>query len=123
MLNFVLGIVPWDDPTSNDIKTSASALAVAFARMKTFILEPKSAFRRVTVARVDVGLWTKGNETLVLATNLNYEEAKVELSDLGIGFYFGADDTTQIFDSGAALGGNTIVFEPVGSGAFIVSSL
>ena len=72
--------------------------------------------------RVDIGLWIVGAEILVLATNMNYFSVSVSLRDLGL-----ADGIliTQVLDSGAAIDHSThsqLLFDSVGSGAFIVKN-
>jgi len=113
-----LGVVSWDDPTSADIKASASLLALSLPKMTPFILNANASFRQVTVNRVDVGLWTVGSETLVLASNMNYATTTVHLTDLGLK----SKGTTQVLDSGAAVNPDKtgFTFESVGSGAFVV---
>ena len=115
-----LGSVAWDDPTTDDIKASASILAKSLATMKDFILSPAATFRHVKPNRVDVGLWTVGKSTLLLGTNLNNATTTLDLAPLGLK---GKGKTaTQVLDSGAKLTGDVITFEAVGSGAFIVKS-
>nr|GAT56229.1 predicted protein [Mycena chlorophos] len=118
------GVVSWDDPTTADIKASASGLAKALgSTMNAFILSPQASIRQITLANgVDIGLWTVGSETLVLATNINYENESVSLAQLGLPR--GHVDAKQVFASGASLSkdGDTILFGSVGSGGFIISS-
>ncbi|KAK0477002.1 hypothetical protein IW261DRAFT_300149 [Armillaria novae-zelandiae] len=114
-----LGVVSWDDPTSADIKASASALALSLPKITPFILNPKAKFQQVTTSDfIDVGLWTVGKETLVLATNLDYEEKVLFLAQVGIA----EEVAEQVFDSGAQVyvGGFSVTLEPVGSAGFIV---
>ncbi|KAJ7099547.1 hypothetical protein B0H15DRAFT_820678 [Mycena belliarum] len=118
-----LGVVSWDDPTTADVKASASTLAHALADMKSFILSPIASIRQVTSqSGIDVGLWTVGGETLVLATNMNYQDVSLPLGELHLSTRAGAVD--QVFDSGArsSLDGRTLHFGPVGSGGFIVKN-
>lgn len=112
-----LGVVAWSDPTTADIKASASLLAQALATMKDYILSPAATFRHVTSNRIDVGLWTVGSKTLLLATNLNY--ANTTLSLAGIPEAKGKK-VAQMFDSGAKVQDGDIVFEFVGTGGFIL---
>ncbi|KAJ7028680.1 hypothetical protein C8F04DRAFT_1118335 [Mycena alexandri] len=65
------GIMPWIDPTPADIKTAASALAIALGSVKTFVFDPQVKFSRVVSNRIDVGMWTLGAETLLLVANMN----------------------------------------------------
>ncbi|RPD63424.1 hypothetical protein L227DRAFT_561556 [Lentinus tigrinus ALCF2SS1-6] len=114
-----LGVVSWNAPTTDDITASASALAQSLATMKDFILNPAATFTHVVTAGVDVGLWTVGAKTLVLATNMNYSEAKFDLSSAGLAAkaLFGVK---QVLDSGARIEGHVVTLENVGTGGFIV---
>ncbi|KAG6826892.1 hypothetical protein H0H92_013998 [Tricholoma furcatifolium] len=114
-----LGVVSWDDPTTPDIKSSASLLAIALTKMTAYITNPNASFRQVTTTNlIDVGLWTVGQEILLLASNMNYDVATLNLGDLGVV----CNEIVQILDSGAgASSDNTsLSFESVGSGAFIL---
>lgn len=86
--------------------------------MTRFILNHTASFRQTTLNRVDVGLWTVGAETLVLATNMNYTKITISLADLGLR----SSHTTQVLDSGAAISDNQrgFTFDSVGSGAFVI---
>jgi hypothetical protein len=110
----------WDDPTSTDIKASASLLALSMPKMTPFILSPSATFRQVTINLVDVGLWTVGAQTLVLASNMNYFTVSLSLSELGLPSPQVA--ATQVLNSGAQLDPSRqhLVFGSVGSGGFIV---
>lgn len=68
--------------------------------------------------RVDVGLWTLGAQTAVLASNMNYANRAVTLRDLGLT----ATQIVQVFDSDAKANpdGSGFTFESVGSGGFII---
>jgi len=113
-----LGVVSWDDPTTPDMKASASILARSLPMMTPFILSAAASFRQVTFNRVDMGLWTVGSETLILATNMNYTTVTVRIADLGLK----PKGITQVLNSGAVLTPDTtgLTFESVGSGAFVV---
>lgn len=112
-----LGVVAWNDPTTVDIKASASALALALPTMKDFILSPAASFQHLASGRVDVGAWTVSGRTLVLATNLNYANATFSLASVP-----GAKGKSvkQVFDSGASFGAGEFTFEPTGTGGFIL---
>ncbi|KAF5329520.1 hypothetical protein D9619_009061 [Psilocybe cf. subviscida] len=114
-----LGVVSWDDPTTPEIKASASLLAQAMPKLTPFILSSEATFRQVTVNRVDVGLWTVGARTLVLAANMNYATTNVDLASLGL---HATAAIEQVFKSGtsSAPARDHLVFGAVGSGAFIV---
>ncbi|THH33377.1 hypothetical protein EUX98_g816 [Antrodiella citrinella] len=112
-----LGIIPWNDPTTDDIKASATALAKAIPAMKAFILNPAATFQRVISGRVDVGVWVVGRQTLVLATNLNYFATSFALASVQ-GLWVG-ESVSQVFDGGAQVAGKEIQLQSVGTGAFI----
>ncbi|EKM52442.1 uncharacterized protein PHACADRAFT_126254 [Phanerochaete carnosa HHB-10118-sp] len=113
-----LGVVAWNDPTTPEIKASASALALALPTMQDFILSPSASFAHVSSGQVDVGVWTVGARSLVLATNLNYAEATLPLASVpGVE----GKSVQQVFDSGASFAGGKFVFESTGTGGFIVS--
>jgi len=116
-----LGVIPWNDPTTDDIKASASAFALALPKMTQFILSPVVSFRQVlTDSLVDVGMWTVGSETLVLAANTGNAEATVDIAKLG-GFS-GRFTVKQVWDSAASVSsdGKGITLGITGSGGFIV---
>ncbi|KAH9914061.1 uncharacterized protein BXZ73DRAFT_92854 [Epithele typhae] len=117
-----LGVVSWNAPSSDDITASAALLSRSLAAdMKAFILHPHASFEHTVVSRVDVGSWTVGDRTLVLATNLNYAETKFDLSSLKMPVDADAvGHAKQVLDSGAKLEGRKIVLESVGTGAFIL---
>lgn len=57
----------------------------------------------------------------MLATNLNYDVVTLGLGDIvpsGIAGSIGK--VGQVFDSGSSLQGGNVVFESVGSGAFVI---
>ncbi|KAF8178672.1 hypothetical protein K438DRAFT_1977899 [Mycena galopus ATCC 62051] len=114
-----VGVTSWDDPTTDDIQASASAMALAMNKMKAFILSPSAAIQQVAFPNgIDVGLWTVGDQTLVLATNMNYENMSISLAELHL-----SGTVRQVFDSGASLSsdGRTLDFGSVGSGAWVVT--
>ncbi|TFK36117.1 hypothetical protein BDQ12DRAFT_610474 [Crucibulum laeve] len=115
-----LGVVSWDDPTSAEIKASASALALALPNMTSFILSPRATFKQVTTNGIDAGMWTIGSQTLVLASNTNYASVVLRLQDLGFPATVGS--ITQVFNSGTEVDSARfhLIFESVGSGGFIV---
>ncbi|PSS11014.1 hypothetical protein PHLCEN_2v3310 [Hermanssonia centrifuga] len=110
-----LGVFGWDDPTTDDIKASATLLAQALLTMKDFILSPAASFNLIIQDRIHVGLWTVGLKTLLLGTNLNNASATFDLADVhGLG-----GKVTQVLDTGAKLSKGSVVFESVGSGGFV----
>jgi len=73
-----------------------------------------------------VGLWSVGKQTLVLGTNLNYNEATFSLKEVTgavsgvVSGLVNVERVQQVFDSGAKVVGGEVIFESVGSGGFIV---
>jgi len=145
----ISGIIAWDDPTTSDIKSSASLLALALPKLSIpFILNPQSTLKQITVNRVDFGIWTttmvdvhsedlasvggggggrrRRTHVLVLGANMNEDiNVTVELDQLGIGIGNGVE---RVLELGAELeekeeeeGVGRLVFLPVGSGAWIFS--
>ncbi|KAF8154280.1 hypothetical protein B0H34DRAFT_784208 [Crassisporium funariophilum] len=115
-----LGVISWDDPTSPDIKASASVLALSMPKMIPFILNPAATFRQVTIDKVDIGLWTVSSQTLVLGTNMNYASVSVRMADLMIpGSH---NSIVQVLNTGSQVdpAKSHFLFESVGSGGFIV---
>ncbi|KAH8114960.1 hypothetical protein DFH11DRAFT_1877283 [Phellopilus nigrolimitatus] len=121
------GIVPWIDPTPADIKETATSLAQALPTIKQFIFNSSTSFSSLSQSGVDVGLWTLGGQTLVLATNLGNASASLSLALPG-----GSSSkatATQILDGGGSLqlggaagaGGNaTLNMDALGSAGFVV---
>ena len=112
----------WNAPTTADITSSAALLSRALASsMKAFILDPHASFSHARVGRVDVGLWTVGARTLVLATNLDYTTAEFDLGAVqtGLGWRV-TEGAMQVLDSGAKLEERKVVLESVGTGAFVL---
>ncbi|KAJ7647730.1 hypothetical protein FB45DRAFT_207327 [Roridomyces roridus] len=117
-----LGVTSWDDPTTTDIKASASSLALALAKsMKDFIVSPAATSGQVIIGGIDVGLWTVGSQTLILATNMDSSNATLAVVELDLLSKSGRIE--QVFDSGSQLSsdGHTLLFGSVGSGGFIWS--
>ncbi|KAF7315067.1 hypothetical protein MIND_00020900 [Mycena indigotica] len=114
------GVISWDDPTMPDVKASASGLAKALSSdMAAYILSPEAIFRQITFPNgVDAALWTVASQTLVLATNINYKDETVTLSQLQL-----SGKIKQVFNSGSSVGsgGKVLKFGAVGSGGFVVT--
>lgn len=115
------GVVSWNDPTSPDIKASSSLLAKALPRLTPFLFSHTAAFTALKINRVDVGVWRDGAHALVLATNLNYFPAMLDVDALGLGRVGGVE---QVLDGGAkeakAGASRMLVFEETGTGAWII---
>ncbi|KAE9386408.1 hypothetical protein BT96DRAFT_1085985, partial [Gymnopus androsaceus JB14] len=108
------GVVSWNDPTPDDIKTSASGLALALtsgpSNMSAFILNPSSTFKQVTTSSgIDTGLWTLDGKTLLLAATL-------EAAELGLGLKGFGNGLTEVFCSGdCSIGDESVVLGSVDS--------
>ncbi|KAJ3568689.1 hypothetical protein NP233_g5551 [Leucocoprinus birnbaumii] len=115
------GVVSWDDPTTDDIKASASTLALSMPKMTPFILSPHASFRQITINRVDFGLWTVGSRTLVLGTNMNNANTNITFGQLGLPATGSSSGISQVLDSGAEVDAarNHFVFTATGTGAWI----
>ena len=64
-----LGVVPWDDPTTPDIKSSASALAMSLLPDITPCLFNPASVHTTYVGGASVATRKARIQTLVLATN------------------------------------------------------
>ncbi|KAK7057590.1 hypothetical protein R3P38DRAFT_2841901 [Favolaschia claudopus] len=114
-----VGVTSWDDPTTADIKASASSFALAVQKMKAFILSPAATVKQATFANgIDVGMWTVGGQTLILATNMNYKNQSISLAQLHL-----SGKVRQVFDSGASFSADsgTLLLGSVGTGGFVVT--
>jgi hypothetical protein len=84
--------------------------------VKSFIFNPNATFSQLVFNRIDVGLWTVNSQTLLLATNLNYDVSTLDLGALPAS----GQNLQQIFDSGSSVNATSITFQSVGSGAFLL---
>ena len=115
------GSVSWSAPASADVTAAGAGLSSAISKsLKDYILNPNAKFQHQVVDRVDVGMWTVGGKTLVLATNLNYASKSFDLSKVPIVGDQAKAGATQAYDSGAKISGTTIQLDSTGTGAFIV---
>ncbi|KAG9312366.1 hypothetical protein JVU11DRAFT_6739 [Chiua virens] len=112
-----LGIVPWNDPTTPDIKTSASALALSLPKITPYLFDHTSVRTAYVVEGISVATWKTATQTLVLAANTNYINGNVNWKDIGLE----GTGAMTVYTSGMAepvTGGFTL--GPVGSVAFVV---
>ncbi|KAH0833836.1 ARD/ARD' family-domain-containing protein [Lanmaoa asiatica] len=115
-----LGVVPWDDPTPADIKSSSSGFALSLPKMTPYLFNSASVRTAYVVGGASVATWKAGAQTLVLATNTDYVNQTVSWEALGLEAWVGA---TSVFASGVVetvQGG--FMLGPVGSGAFVVAT-
>jgi hypothetical protein len=87
--------------------------------MTPFIFNPKAEFSNLTFNSIDIGFWTVGTQTLLLAANLNYNVAMLDLSSIPTGIQ--GTSAMQVFDGGAQVYGKKITFQSIGTGVFLLS--
>ncbi|KAG8215124.1 hypothetical protein J3R82DRAFT_8586 [Butyriboletus roseoflavus] len=114
-----LGVVPWDDPTPADIKSSASAFALSLPDITPYLFNPASVRTAYIVGGASVATWKTGALTLALATNTNYVNQTVSWEALGLE---GAGVTTVFVSGVAETGQGGFTLGPVGSGIFVVAA-
>ena len=117
MLTMVSGVVSWDAPTTDGIWDYASLLAEASSTLKEYIANDEVTFTHYFNNQIDVGMWTVGQKTLVLATNLNYADETLDLTSVS---GLAGKPARQVLDSGARISGDAISFTSVGTGGWIV---
>ena len=123
------GSISWNDPTTPDIKASASAFASALPELAPFLLssqltQPPVKFTHVvTPNRLDFGVWASADgRTLVIGANLNNATATISVSEvvsaanlsvaaLGI--------PRMVLNGGSSIDYSYIGFNNLGSGAWI----
>ena len=124
------GIVSWMDPTSPGIKAGASQFASALPELTPFLLSsplsspPVYYAHVVTANRLDFGLWASSEgKVLVMAANLNYFPASIELDEvLSATPFLGLNlaNPRLVVDGGAKIEGTQVKFYgAVLSGAWI----
>lgn len=111
------GVVSWDAPTTTDIWDAAALLAQSSDILKQYIMSDSVSFSHVFSNQIDIGLWTVGTQTLVLATNLNYANETFDLATIeGLA----TTPAAQVLNTGATLEGSVITFTSVGTGGWIL---
>jgi hypothetical protein len=123
------GSVSWDDPTTPDIKASASAFASALPELTPLLLSsplsdpPVNFTHVVTHDRLDFGVWASADgRTLLIGANLNNATAAVSVSEvvsvanlsvaaLGV--------PRMVMNGGSSIDFSYVGFDNLGSGAWI----
>jgi len=123
------GSISWNDPTTLDIKASASAFASALPELTPFLLSsqltqpPVNFTHIVTPNRLDFGVWAAADgTTLVIGANLNNATTTISVSEvvsaanlsvaaLGI--------PRMVLNGGSSIDYSYIGFNNLGSGAWI----
>jgi len=123
------GSISWNDPTTPDIKASASAFASALPELTPFLLSsplshpPVNFTHVVTPNRLDFGVWSSADgRTLVIGANLNNASATISVSEvvsvanlsvaaLGV--------PRMVLNGGSSIDFSYVGFGNLGSGAWI----
>ncbi|KAF9644703.1 hypothetical protein BDM02DRAFT_3181472 [Thelephora ganbajun] len=115
-----LGIIPWTDPTSGDIKTAATTLSQRLVpSLTSFALNPHVTFATYVWQRVHFGVWRVGDQTLVVGVNLNPEVRWISLARLpGWRRYTKLE---VVYNGGASFESENLSLWDLGSVGFIVT--
>ena len=119
----MIGIVPWNDPTTPDIKDAATALAHALPTIKTFLFDPSVSFTFSRESAIDIGIWTTKNlQTLILASNTQNVLASQTFE---ISANTGGKKITVLLNSGGSIGSKdgrqaTVSLDGLGSLAVVL---
>ena len=118
------GLVAWDAPTSPGIMAGASEFADALPQLTPFLLSSSLSSPSVNYAhvvtdgRLDFGLWVssqgQGCQALILAANLNYFPATIDLGQVLSATQFqglALSNPNQIVDGGARIEGTLVTFD------------
>ena len=82
-LLYLIGITPWNDPTSSDIKAAATDLGQQLIpRLTEYALDPHVTFITYIWQRIHFGIWRVGDRVLVVGVNLNPQARTVPLPQL-----------------------------------------
>lgn len=113
--------MPWLDPTTPDIKESATNLAHAVPTIKSFLFDPNVKFSASRQSPIDIGIWTSEGRTLVLASNTE-NVSKSQTVDIPVT----GEIATELLNSGGTLeltGAKlTVSLEGLGSLALVIQS-
>jgi hypothetical protein len=113
------GIVPWLDPTSEEITSFSSLIAKELSVIQAFLLNPHAKFHspKSLPVGLEMATWTIGARVLVLASSLTYETvAYTILEDIySISILLAEGGEVKMIDGVAE-----IILTELGSLAFIV---
>ena len=119
----------WSDPTSPDIKASASLFASALPDLTPFLLsspltQPRVNFTHViTPDRLDFGVWADaGGRTLVIGANLNNATASISVNEVVSAANLSVvalGSPRVVLNGGSSIDDLQIGFNGLGSGAWI----
>ena len=119
-LLYFTGIVPWNDPTSSDIKAAATFLRQQLIpTLASFVLDPHGTFATYVWQRVHFGIWRAGDQTLIIGVNLNPQVWWIPLSQLpGWEAYARLE---VVYDGGASFELGNLSLLGLGSVGFVVT--
>ena len=119
-LRYFPGIVPWNDPTSGDIKAAATALSQQLVpTLTSFALDPQVVFTTYVWQRVHFGSWSVSGRTLVVGVNLDSQVQAIPLSQLP-GWEEGAK-LDVLYAIGTTVQLHHLIFEGLGVTGSVVS--
>jgi hypothetical protein len=117
------GLIAWDAPTTQGIMDGSSQFSSALPQLIPFLLSsplsspPVNFAHVVTGNRLDIGVWVSSEgqtcQALILAANLNYFPASIDLGDVLSATQFQSlslVNPNQIVDGGARLEGTLFSF-------------
>lgn len=120
------GIVPWIDPTPDDIKASSSLLALSMPIIKEYLFDPQANFSRPSSTdsddNIDVGIWVSpanDGHTLIMATNMVNSASSISFGVNGSG------SANELFSSGGSVsvdgsGNVNVRMDAMGSLAYVL---
>jgi len=113
------GITPWNDPTSSDIKATATDLARhLIPSLTNFALDPHVTFTTYVWQRVHFGIWRVGNRVFVVGVNLNSQVRSITLTQ--IPECKGYTESEVVYDGGASFELGNLALGELGSVGFIL---
>ena len=115
-----LGIVPWNDPTSSDIKAAATTLGQQLVpSLLKFALDPDVAFTTYVWERLHFGIWRIGHRALVVGINLNPRMQRISIAQLaGWKAYAGLE---VVYSDGASFESGILALQDLGFVGFVVT--
>ena len=114
------GIIPWNDPTSSDIKDAATSLGQQLVpSLTSFALDPHATFVTCVWQRVHFGIWRAGDYTFIVGVNLGPQVRWIPLAQLP---GWKAYTTLEVvFDGGASFESGNLGLLDLGSVGFVVT--
>ena len=120
-LPHLLGIVPWNDPTSSEIKAAATTLGQQLVpSLSSFALDSDVTFATYVWQRVHFGIWTVGRQTLIVGVNLNPQVRLIPLVQLP--GWKGYTKLEVVYSDGASFELSSLALWELGSVGFVVTA-